>query len=91
MTCICIGPVCIPIGAIIPFVILWFKPIMRFILGLFGVKEEVPQAGDAPEPVTTRTAPEGTMHITDADHWKSVLEEAKEKDLAIIVDCTATW
>nr|AIG55980.1 secreted protein [Achlya hypogyna] len=98
MSVICIGPVCIPIYSLLPFLLLFLQRCWGWLTGkktdepvtaTDGGKDG-PVTGDAATGLRQRKAgPANVITMTSAEHWKEHLAMTSERPL--IVDFTATW
>ncbi len=92
---ICIGPVCIPISAVLPFFLLFFKPFIqylrttRFAPYLFSPKKKTVKCETKCNGFSTQgLGNEGLVtNIIDEEHWESLLEGQK----MLVVQFTASW
>jgi thioredoxin 1 len=95
MTTICIGPFCVPLGALIPFLFVLFRVALSWFkdrLGASSPEEQALAAMPRPPAVNKRTwADSSIVHITDAAHLAKVRAQAKEAGVPVVIDFTATW
>ncbi len=92
---ICIGPVCIPISAVLPFLFLFFKPFLQYLRTtrlapyLFSHKEITVKSETKRSDFSTQVlGNEGLVtNVIDEEHWKSLLEGQK----MLAVQFTASW
>ena len=97
----CIGPVCVPYGLLIPFVVIYFKRIWAWILIKFGFttiepkKEETSESTIKPcqlktsEP--TKKGENKVICINDTSEWESYVAQSKNNQTLFIVTFTARW
>ncbi|OQS06689.1 thioredoxin h [Thraustotheca clavata] len=95
MTCICIGPVCIPVYSLLPFLLLFLQKMWSWITGKQKAEDEDVQAQDGK---TTdgngdlrkrKGGPANVITMKSTEMWKEHLVMSSEQPL--IVDFTATW
>jgi thioredoxin 1 len=95
MTTICIGPFCVPLGALIPFLFVLFRLALSWFkdrLGAASPEEQALAAMPRPPAVNKRTWTDSSIvHITDATHLAKVRTQAREAGVPVVIDFTATW
>lgn len=95
MTTICIGPFCVPLGALIPFLFVLFRVGLSWFkerLGASSPEEQALATMSRPPVVNKRTWTDSSIvHITDAAHFAKVRAQAKEAGVPVVIDFTATW
>lgn len=96
MTTICIGPLCIPLQAALPFFLVLFKVALQFLKDVLGVKDAGDKAAEslppAPTAVATRTWTDPTIvHVESIAHLEQLKAKAKAVGVPIVMKCTASW
>lgn len=97
MTTICIGPLCIPLQAALPFLFIMLRLALRwFSKNVLGFKDPDEKAAEslppAPQAAATRTWKDAAiLHIESMSHLESVKAAAKAAGVPVVLDFTATW
>ncbi|KAM3571109.1 hypothetical protein VYU27_006852 [Nannochloropsis oceanica] len=95
MTNICIGPFCVPLGALIPFLFVLFRVALSWFkdrLGAGSPEEQALAAMPRPPAVNKRTWTDSSIvHITDVAHLAKIRAQAREAGVPVVIDFTATW
>ena len=95
MAQICIGPLCIPYEALLPFLYL----LLRYAFNWFNVNilgNKPPKEKDDPPPNRPPPGPRtwtktDIIHIEDQAHLTRLKAEAAKAEVPIVLDFTATW
>ncbi|KAF0718972.1 Aste57867_1359 [Aphanomyces stellatus] len=97
MTCICIGPVCIPIYSVLPFLAMFFMKIWAWISGkpADDKKTDGASSGQASTAVSEnlrkrKGGPANVITMESTAQWKEHLALSSDAK-PLIVDFTATW
>lgn len=100
---ICIGGCCIPYSALLPVLLILFKPLYEWVCSALGIDINKPKKG-GPEPIEAKdggqsccasgaaqaVAPESPFYLgADTPSWKALLAASSDKPL--IVRFTAQW
>ncbi|TFJ80149.1 hypothetical protein NSK_008706 [Nannochloropsis salina CCMP1776] len=96
MTNICIGPLCIPIQALVPFLFIlfrigvaWFKT--NVLKTLSPEEKALAELPPPPAVVERKWVDPSIVHITDAAHLERVKREAMGAGVPVVIDFTAGW
>ncbi len=93
---ICIGPVCIPISAVLPFLFFFFKPFLQYLRTtrlspyIFVHEEITTVKSEAKRSDSTNEVSGKVGMVTDVineEHWESLLKSQN----VIVVQFTASW
>ncbi len=89
---ICIGPVCIPISAVLPFIALFLKPFLQYLrttrLAPYIFSHEEKREAKRSEPSTQVSEKVGLVtDVINEEHWESLLKCQK----MLTVQFTASW
>lgn len=97
MTTICIGPLCIPLQAALPFFFILFRMALRwFMKNVLGIKDPDEKAAEslppAPAAVAARTWKDAAIaHVESMAHLEQLKAKAKAAGVGFVLDFTAVW
>jgi len=96
MTNICIGPLCIPLQALVPFLFIlfrigvaWFKT--NVLKTLSPEEKALAELPPPPAVVERKWVDPSIVHITDAAHLERIKREAMGAGVPVVIDFTAGW